>query len=172
MSTAPVNPSEDDVQRLLKQMKMGAFQFRSFSRPDEADDQIESEPEAAAHPPAAATPAPAPAPAPAEPARPPVPLRVAPLAPPVIAAATVPAAPSPAKPVTTVPVDEAFGRLIREPGLRARRKPSIQLKLAPRPAIVDVAPTSTRELLLVDVLNRLYRLGSARISLVRQRGDA
>lgn len=74
--------------------------------------------------------------------------------------------------MTTVPVDEAFGRLIREPAPRARRKPSIQLKLAPRPAIVDVAPTSARELLLVDVLNRLYRLGSARISLVRQRGDA
>lgn len=168
MSTAPVNPSEDDVQRLLKQMKMGAFQFRSFSRPDEADDQIESEPEAVASPPAAA----APVPAPAEPARPPAPSRVAPPAPPVIAAAAVPAALAPAKPVTTVPVDEAFGRLIREPAPRARRKPSIQLKLAPRPAIVDVAPTSARELLLVDVLNRLYRLGSARISLVRQRGDA
>lgn len=168
MSTAPVNPSEDDVQRLLKQMKMGTFQFRSFSRPDEADDPIESEPEAAASPPAAA----APVPSPAEPARPPAPSQMPPPAPPIKAAAAIPAAPAPAKPVTTVPVDEAFGRLIREPGLRARRKPSIQLKLAPRPAIVDVAPTSTRELLLVDVLNRLYRLGSARISLVRQRGDA
>lgn len=168
MSTAPVNPSEDDVQRLLKQMKMGTFQFRSYSRPDEADDLIESEPEAAASPPVPA----APVPTPAEPARPPAPSQMAPPAPPIVAAAAAAPALPPAKPATTVPVDEAFGRLIREPGLRARRKPSIQLNLAPRPAIVDVAPTSTRELLLVDVLNRLYRLGNARISLVRQRGDA
>ncbi|MBA4286587.1 MAG: hypothetical protein C0434_13760 [Xanthomonadaceae bacterium] len=152
------------MKRLLKQMKMDAFQFRSFNRPVEDDGANEFD--AASHH-ADDTPA-AEAPAAPAPTRPAVAAAVRTAAPPVVAAPS----PPPAKPDAAVAVGEAFGRLIREPEPRAKRKAILRLNLPPRPRIVDVKPASIGELLLTDVLNRLYRLGTTKISLVRQRGDA
>lgn len=166
MTSSPRNPAEDDVQRLLKQMNMAAFQFRSFNRPN--DDDGSSEFDATAHDVDSST---VPPPAPLPELRPvfaPPPLAPAPVpapAPPAIAAAVIESA-------EAVPVDEALGRLIRSSEPRAQRKPSLQLCLPPRPKVFDMVTSNSGDLPIADVLNRLCRLGNTKISLVRNRGDA
>lgn len=159
MSSAPNTPPEDDVQRLLKQMNMAAFRFKSFDRTDEPEDAATYD---AAAPIEAAEVPPAP--------RPQVP------PPPLVAPAPVPAkAARPAvaqQPRDAAPVDEAFGRLIRQNEPRARRNPAFRLDLPVLPRIAELTPVASGELLLADVLNRLYRLGASKVSLIRQRGDA
>lgn len=166
MTSSPRNPAEDDLQRLLKQMNMAAFQFRRFNRSD--DDDGSSEFDAAvqeADGPAAPSPAAVPE------------LRPA-FAPPPLAPAPVPAPPPKAvaaavfQPADAVPVDEALGRLIRSSEPRAARKPSLQLALPPRPTVVDVLASNFGDLPIAEVLNRLCRFGLPKIALVRQRGDA
>lgn len=168
MTSSPRNPAEDDVQRLLKQMNMAAFQFRSFNRPN--DDDSSSEFDATAQDIDSPS---APPPAPVSELRPV-------FAPPPLAPVPAPAL-APAPPASTVtvfesaeavPVDEALGRLIRSSEPRAKRKPSLQLRLPPRPKVIDMAVTSNGDLPIAEVLNRLCRLGSPKISLVRHRGDA
>jgi len=170
MTSSPSNPAEDDVQRLLKQMNMAAFQFRSFNRPN--DDDGSSEFDAAAHDVDSST---VPPPAPPPELRPvfaPPPLAPAPA--PVPAPAPAPSASAAAvfESADAVPVDEALGRLIRSSEPRAQRKPSLQLRLPPRPEVIDMVTSNSGDLPIADVLNRLCRLGNAKISLVRNRGDA
>lgn len=168
MSSAPNNPPEDDVQRLLKQMNMAAFRFRSFDRPVDHDLSQEFD-----------------ADAPAEQAEMPVPAKspLVPSAPLRVAAAATPAKQAKAgKPLVAAspppmgreraPVDEAFGRLIRKNEPRVRPSPAFSLDLPLRPRIVEVRPAANSELLLTDVLNRLCRLGASKISLIRARGEA
>jgi len=155
----PPSPPEDDVQRLLKQMNMAAFRFKSFDRPGDHEDG--SSYDAAAPIEAAETP-------------------VAPRKPPVTAAAPAPAAVAPklsqsvaAQQVRgAAPVDEAFGRLIRQTEPRARRNSALRLDLPVLPRIVEVKPVASGELLVAEVLNRLYRLGASAVSLIRPRGEA
>ncbi|WP_293387658.1 hypothetical protein [Nevskia sp.] len=161
MSSAPNTPPEDDVQRLLKQMNMAAFRFKSFDRTDDPEDGSAYD---------ATAPAEA-IEAPVAPRQPPVP------SPPLVAAA---APAKVARPTVTqqqvrdaAPVDEAFGRLIRQTEPRAKRAPMFRLDLPVLPRIAELTPVASGELLLADVLNRLYRLGaSSKVSLIRQRGDA
>lgn len=166
MTSSPRNPAEDDVQRLLKQMNMAAFQFRSFNRPN--DDDGSSEFDATA--PDVDSPS-APPPAPLQELRPV-------FAPPPLAPAPAPAPPAKASAAAViesaeaVPVDEALGRLIRSSEPRAKRKPSLQLRLPPRPKVIDVVASNNGDLPIADVLNRLCRLVNTKISLVRNRGDA
>lgn len=156
------SPAEDDVQRLLKQMNMAAFHFKSFDRPDDHDSGSAYDaaaPVEQAEAPPVAKPLPAAAPAvmaPAKVARPVVP-QTREVAPPVRDAA---------------PVDEAFGRLIRQNPPRIKRNLGFRLDLPPLLRIVEVKPVANGELLMADVLNRLYRLGASKVSLVRSRGEA
>lgn len=156
MSTVPNTPPEDDVQRLLKQMNMAAFRFKSFDRP--GDHEGDSSYDAAA--PIEAVEA-----------------SVVPRQPVVAATPPAPAA-KPSRPVIapqvrgTAPVDEAFGRLIRRNEPRAKRIPSLQLDLPVLPRIMEVKPVASGELLVADVLNRLYRLSASAVSLIRPRGEA
>ncbi|WP_295682267.1 hypothetical protein [uncultured Nevskia sp.] len=162
MSSAPNTPPEDDVQRLLKQMNMAAFRFKSFDRTDNHED-------GAAYDAAAPVEAAEVVEAPVAPRQPPVP------PPPLVAAAPAKAA----RPTVTqqqvrdaAPVDEAFGRLIRQTEPRAKRAPMLRLDLPVLPRIAELTPVASGELMLTDVLNRLYRLGASKVSLIRQRGDA
>ncbi|MDP3295644.1 MAG: hypothetical protein Q8M37_13045 [Nevskia sp.] len=141
---------------------MAAFRFKSFDRPGEHDassDYDDAAPIAAAEL---------------------VELELAPRL------ASVPPAPSPvvAAPAKTIrppaaqqvrdaaPVNEAFGRLIRQNEPRAKRNLGFRLNLPPRPRIVEVTPVANDELLVAEVLNRLSRLGASKVSLIRQRGEA
>lgn len=166
MTSSPRNPAEDDVQRLLKQMNMAAFQFRSFNRPNDDDGSSEFD---ATAPDVDSPSAPPPAPLPE--------LRPV-FAPPPLAPAPAPAPPAKASTAAViesaeaVPVDEALGRLIRSSEPRAKRKPSLQLRLPPRPKVIDVVASNSGDLPIADVLNRLCRLVNTKISLVRHRGDA
>ncbi len=157
MSSAPNTPPEDDVHRLLKQMNMAAFRFKSFDRIDEEED--DSAYDAAAPVEAAEVPA---APRPQVPP------------PPLVAPAPAKAArPAVAQqPRDAAPVDEAFGRLIRQNEPRARRSPAFRLDLPVLPRIVEIKPVASGELLVADVLNRLYRLSASTVSLIRPRGEA
>lgn len=163
MNPAPNSPPEDDVQRLLKQMDMAAFQFRSFDRPADHDLSQEFDTDA-----------------PAEQAETPVPAKpslVTPTPPPAAAVATPvqaskPAVAPPPRAREVAPVDDAFGRLIRKSEPRIQRSPAFRLDLPLRPRIVEVLPVANGELLLSDVLNRLYRLGASKVSLIRARGEA
>ncbi len=158
MSSTANIPPEDDVQRLLKQMNMAAFRFKSFDRPD--DHEAGSAYDAAA---------------PTEPVEAPLAARQPPVAavPPVTAATVKPSRPVAAAPQVrdAAPVDEAFGRLIRKNEPRARRSPAFRLDLPVLPRITEVKPVISGELLVADVLNRLYRLGASKVSLIRQRGE-
>lgn len=165
MNSAPNSPPEDDVQRLLKQMNMAAFQFHSFDRAADHDSSLEfdasapaeqAEVPAAAKPPLSLTPPPAVAAAPAA----------------AVATPVKASKPVPPRAREVAPVDEAFGRLIRKSEPRIQRSPAFRLDLPLRPRIVEVLPVTNGELLLSDVLNRLYRLGASKVSLIRARGDA
>lgn len=157
MSTVPNTPPEDDVQRLLKQMNMAAFRFKSFDRP--GDHEGDSSYDAAAPIEAVEVP-------------------VVPRQPVVAATPPAPLAAKPGKPVVAqqvrgaAPVDEAFGRLIRQNEPRAKRIPSLRLDLPVLPRIVEIKPVASGELLVADVLNRLYRLSASTVSLIRPRGEA
>lgn len=161
MSSVPHPPSEDDVQRLLKQMNMAAFRFKSFDRPDEHD--AGSAYDAASHvDQAEAPPAAKPLPVPA----PPVALAPAKITRPAAAQQVRDAAP-----VGEAPVD-AFSRLIRQNPPRSKRNLGFRLDLPLRPRIVEVTPAANGELLVAEVLSRLYRLGASKVSLIRPRGEA
>jgi len=140
MSTARKGTQGDDVGRLLEQLDLAAFGFRSFNRSG-SESAAGSE-----FQPTPAQPEPAPAAAP---------IRAA------IAA-----------PITAAPVDEAFDRLARHLDPRARALRSFKLALQTVPPIVEPAAGNGHDLTINDVLNRLYRLGGSKISLIRQRGDA
>lgn len=154
MSSVP-NPPEDDVHRLLKQMNMAAFGFKSFSRPGREDDAVDYD-----------------AAAPAEEPPPPARVSPAPAAPPVAAVTRKverPAAAPPARDAAAV--DEAFGRLLRKDEPRSRRSPALRLNLPVRPRIARIARAASGDLSIADVLNRLYRLSAPKVSLIRPRGE-
>lgn len=157
MSSVP-NPPEDDVHRLLKQMDMAAFGFKSFNRPGREADAGDYDTAASTE----AADAPSPARVPPAPATPPAALATSKVERPA-------AAPPPRG---AAAVDEAFGRLIRKNEPRARRNPAFRLNLPLRPRIAEVARGASGELLITDVLNRLYRLSAPKVSLVRPRGEA
>lgn len=155
MNTAPKSPQEDDVSRLFKSLDLDAFRFRSFDRPDgEAGDGDGSEFQASAasaEPLAEISSAPAPS------------ITLPPAAP----AALLPAAPT----RTVSPVDVAFSRLLRQSDVRSQRLPGFRLALPKPPRVIELAATSGHDLSISDVLNRLYRLGGSKMSLIRQRGE-
>ena len=87
--------------------------------------------------------------------------------PPAAPAALLPVAPTRA----VSPVDVAFSRLLRQNDLRSQRLPGFRLALPKPPRVIELAASSGHELSISDVLNRLYRLGGSKMSLIRQRGD-
>ena len=157
MNPAPKSPQkqEDDVSRLFKSLDLDAFRFRSFDRPGgEAGDGDGSEFQASASPAetaaeTGAAPAPSMAPPPAAPA------------------ALLPVAPG----RTVSPVDAAFNRLLRQNDARSQRLPGFKLALPRPPRVIELTATAGHELSISDVLNRLYRLGGSKMSLIRQRGE-
>eukprot|EP00611_Tribonema_gayanum_P014290 TRINITY_DN25620_c0_g1_i1.p2 TRINITY_DN25620_c0_g1~~TRINITY_DN25620_c0_g1_i1.p2 ORF type:complete len:157 (+),score=40.59 TRINITY_DN25620_c0_g1_i1:22-492(+) len=155
MNTAPKSPQEDDVSRLFKSLDLDAFRFRSFDRPGgDASDGDSSEFQAstgAVEPVAEASSTPAPS------------ITLPPAAP----AALLPVAPT----RTASPVDAAFSRLLRQSEARSQRLPGFRLALPKPPRVIELAASSGHELSISDVLNRLYRLGGSKMSLIRQRGD-
>lgn len=158
MSSAPSSPQEDDVSRLFKSLDLAAFRFRSFERPsgDAGDgDGSEFQPSAGA----------------AESS-----LDAAGTASPAPSIALPPAAPASLPPVAAVarpesPVDAAFSRLLRQNDPRSHRLPGFRLALPRPPRVVEQTNSASHDLTISDVLNRLYRLGGSKISLIRQRGE-
>ena len=155
MNPASKSPQkqEDDVSRLFKSLDLDAFRFRSFDRPGgEAGDGDGSEFQASAVSPE--------------------PVAEASTAPALPPAALVPAALAPIAPNRVVsPVDAAFGRLLRQNDPRSQRLPGFKLALPRPPRVIELNATAGHELRISEVLNRLYRLGGSKMSLIRQRGE-
>lgn len=130
--------AQNDVSRLLKQLRMDKFEFRTFDRGDAVDDP-DTGPEVET-PPASAAPRAKPgavSPKPVPPDATPVQSRTA---------------------DHRETLDAAFGRLIREAPLRVRRNLTLKLNLDPRPAAV-LAAVEARDVPLKEVFGRLSRLG-------------
>ena len=152
MSSAPKSAQEDDVSRLFKQLDLAAFRFRSFDRPggdgsevdaDGSEFQIDAGLDA-----------------------------VASVASPIALPPAAPAALPPAAPIqAAAAVDAAFNRLLRQ-GDSQQRLPGFRLALPRPPRVVEQTRTAGHELSISEVLNRMYRLGGSKVSLIRQRGEA
>ncbi|WP_420467921.1 hypothetical protein [Panacagrimonas sp.] len=159
MSDSRQKKSHNDVSRLLQQLKVDAFEFRSFDRGPQHDTGVPDFDSVATTPSAPEVPTPVPPAA----------------AVPVI----VPTKTMTATPVTRLPpaapagkvdphVGEVFGRLLRQAPSRADRKTSLKLALPTRPK-PGSAPRKPDPSTLRDVFERLSRAPGPRVSLIRSR---
>lgn len=182
MSSSKPAKLHHDVNRLMQQLHVDAFEFRNFDRgpQDEASDVPDFEPQTA----------PPPAPAPKDQvhvqARVPVPPRTASQAAPP-SARPIPPSPGarvvpplqrhdarladPGLPVVVVPdpgLQEIFGRLLRHRSGRAEHKAPLKLSLPIHPSAGGARrrpDTSTVQ----EVFQRLARSSATRVSLIRSR---
>ncbi|MGQ0619702.1 MAG: hypothetical protein ACT4QA_07245 [Panacagrimonas sp.] len=125
--------SQNDVSRLLKQLRMDSFEFRTFDRAP-----AELEPESAAEPDL------------------PAPQAAGPVSP------VRPSAPSPPRttlPATAQEgLEEAFGRLVRQEPLRRERKLSLRLNLPVHRCEPDTPSLPPEHLPIGDIFGRLMSL--------------